>query len=96
MSLTTRYRNLPIKHKLRAIIMCTVSMAPLLACTAVAAYNQLAARDEMRNDLSAMAEILASNSTAVLTFRDQVAAAELLSSLKAKRQVVMAMIYSED
>jgi hypothetical protein len=78
MSLATRYRNLPIKHKLRAIIMSTVSVALLLACTAVAAYNQLAARDEMRNDLSVMAELLASNSTAVLAFRDQVFAAELL------------------
>ena len=45
MSISTRYRNLPIKHKLRLVIMATVSCALMLACTAVLVYDQIAARE---------------------------------------------------
>ena len=45
MSIATRYRNLSIKHKLRLVIMVTVSCALMLACTAVLVYDQIAARE---------------------------------------------------
>src|ERR1019366_8395077 len=91
-----RYRNLPVKNKLRLIIMSTVSAALGLACLAILAYDQVAFRDEMRNDLGVLAEILGSNSTAALTFGDQRASEELLQGLKAKRHIVGAVIYSAE
>jgi two-component system, sensor histidine kinase and response regulator len=96
MSITTRYLNLPVKHKLRLIIMSVVSAALLVACGAVLAYDQLASRDEMRNNLEVTADIIGHNSTAALAFRDQKAAEELLSGLKAKPHVAIAFLYSED
>jgi len=96
MSIPARYRNLPIKHKLRLIIMCAVSVALLVACGAILAYDQLASREEMRNDLDVTADIIGHNSTAALTFRDPKAEEELLSGLKAKRHLVTILVYSED
>ena len=96
MSITTRYLNLPVKHKLRLIIMSVVSAALLVACGAVLAYDQLASRDEMRNNLEVTADIIGHNSTAALAFRDQKAAEELLSGLKAKPHVAIAFLYLED
>ena len=80
----TRYRNLAVSHKLRLIICSRSSAALVLACAAVVAYDQIAARNDMRSDLEVLAEIVGSNSTAALTFRDQRAAEELLSGLRAE------------
>ena len=96
MSLASRYQNLPVKHKLRLIIMCAVSGALLVACAAVLAYDQVASRDEMRNNLEVTADIIGHNSTAALAFRDRKAAEELLSGLKAKQHVTAAFLYAED
>src|SRR5580704_5824079 len=91
-----RYRNLPVKDKLRLIIMSTVGAALIVACGAVLAYEHVQFREDMRNDLTVLAKILGSNSTAALTFGDQRAGVELLSSLKAKEHIVEAVIYSAD
>ncbi len=96
MSIATRYRNLPIKHKLRLVIMSTVSCALMLACAAVLVYDQIAARESMRNDLDVLAEIFSANSTAALSFNDRPAAEELLSTLKAKRHVTFAALFRPD
>src|SRR5437868_11272791 len=96
MSIATHYRNLSIKHKLRLVIMATVSSALMLACAAVLFYDQIAARESMRNDLSVLAEIFSANSTAALSFNDGPAAEELLSALEAKRHIMSAFIYRPD
>jgi signal transduction histidine kinase/DNA-binding response OmpR family regulator len=96
MNVANRYRNLPIKYKLRMVIMLTVIAALILACTAMVVYDQLAARDSMRNDLLVLADIFSANSTAALTFKDPAAANEQLSTLAAKRHIMTALIYSAD
>ncbi len=94
MTLAARYRNLPIRHKLRIIMMSVVTAALVFASAAVLGYDQLALRTEMRNDLSVLAEIFGVNSTAALTFGDQQAAEELLAGLRAKRHIAAAFIYN--
>jgi signal transduction histidine kinase len=96
MNISASYGNLPIKHKLRLIIVFTVSLALLLACGAVLTYDQVVSRSEMRDDLETLAEIVGSNSTAALTFRDRSSAEEILAGLKAKRHIITALIYSAD
>jgi two-component system sensor histidine kinase/response regulator len=86
------YRNLGVRHKLRLLIMVTVTAALLCACAAVLIYDRVAARDSMQNDLEVMAEMLGANSTAALTFDDATAGEEILSSLRAKRQIVAAKL----
>ncbi len=96
MNFSQGYRNLHVKRKLQLIIMGTVAAALTLACTAVLAYDQYSAAQEMRHDLGILAEIFALNSTAALTFGDQSAAIEILSGLKAKPHVISAVIYGAD
>ena len=87
------YRNLPVKQKLRLIVMVTVTMALLSAAGAVLAYDRVAARTAMRNDLQVLAEMLSANTTAALSFDDSKTGTELLSTLTAKRQIVAAQIF---
>ena len=49
--LARAYRNLPLRHKLRLVIMLTVTLALLCACAAVFAFDGIAARGSMRNNL---------------------------------------------
>jgi signal transduction histidine kinase/CheY-like chemotaxis protein len=95
MRLAAGYRNLPIRRKLRLIVLFTVSLALLLACGSVLTYDQIVSRREMRRDLESLAQIVASNSTAALTFGDRQAGEEVLSSLQAKH-IAAATIYSKD
>ena len=88
------YRNLPVRHKLRLIIMGTVTLALLCACAAVLTYDRMAARSSMRNDLDVLAEMLGANSTAALSFNDGPVAAEILSTLRAKRHIVAADVFT--
>ena len=86
------YRNASVRHKLRLLIMVAVTAALLCACAAILFYDHVAARDSMQNDLEVMAEMLGTNSTAALSFGDEKAAEEILSSLGAKRQIVAAKL----
>jgi signal transduction histidine kinase/DNA-binding response OmpR family regulator len=96
MNVSTQYRHLPIKHKLRLLIVATVTGALMLACAALLVYDQIAARDSMRNDLDVLAEIFSANSTATLSFNDRPAAEELLSTLQAKQHITSAFLYQAD
>jgi signal transduction histidine kinase/CheY-like chemotaxis protein len=88
-----RYSNLPIRYKLRLIVMATVGIALALACGTILVYGQISYRNELQSNLGVLAEILGSNSTAALSFSDHKAAEELLSGLKAERQIVAAALY---
>jgi len=95
-SLALNYRNLAVRHKLRLIVMATVTAALLCACTAVLVYDRITVRESMRNDLAVMADLLAANSTAALSFEDSKVGEELLSSLRVKRQIVSAKLLTPD
>ena len=86
------YRNLAVRHKLRLVIMGTVTVALLCACAAVFSYDRIAARDSMRSDLSVAADMLAVNSTAALSFDDVRTGVEILATLRAKPHIVAAQI----
>ena len=96
MSLAARYRDLPIRHKLRLIVMATVGAALIVACGVVLVYDYFTLRDSLRRDLGVLAEMTGDNSTAALSFGDGKTAGELLSGLRAKRSIVTAVIYSAD
>jgi signal transduction histidine kinase len=96
MKIVELYRNLTIKNKLRLIIIFNLTLALLLAGAAVLIYDQVTFRDEMKTDLESLAEIVGSNCTAALTFRDPIAAEEALVGLKAKQHIINAIVYSEN
>jgi two-component system, sensor histidine kinase and response regulator len=96
MSYSRRYRDLPIRHKLRLIVMLTVGAALTIACGAILVSHYYEQRDSLRRDLSVLAEITGDNSTGALSFGDRKTAEELLSGLRAKRSISTAAIYTAD
>jgi two-component system, sensor histidine kinase and response regulator len=96
MSISNRYRNLPVKHKLRLIILTAVSGALTLAGFAVSVHAERSARRNMADNCRTLAEVFSANSTAALSFRDPAAAKELLATLAASPDVVSAVVYSAD
>ena len=90
------HSRLSIKLKLRLTTMAVVIVALLLSCAAFAGYDMVVFKSSLRKDLATLAEIVASNSSAALSFADQNAAAELLSGLRAKQHLCAAAIYSAD
>jgi two-component system, sensor histidine kinase len=90
------YRKFSIKRKLRVTTMVAVTMALLLSCAAFASYDLVVFRGALQKDLETLAEIVASNSTAALSFGDQGAAEEILSALRAKQHLRMARVYSAE
>lgn len=94
--LIQRYNSSTIKLKLQIIIMITVAVSLLLACSAVLVYDQMVQRAALREDLEVKADILASSSTAALTFGDHQAIEELLNGLRSRHAIITAVMYSAD
>jgi hypothetical protein len=86
-------RDIPIKQKLMVIIMATTAAALLLSGIGIVVLDSILFRASMQRDLSALARIVAENSTGALSFEDPRAAEETLAALKARPHLVAACIY---
>lgn len=89
-------RDMSISRKLKMIIMITSSVALLSACAAFVAYDQVSTRQAMSSDLSTLAKIIGTNSTAALAFNDSGSAKDVLSALNAKNDIAYARLYAVD
>src|SRR5205823_13980008 len=85
--------DVPIKQKLMVIIMLDTAGALLLSGIAIVVMDSILFRASMQRDLSALAQIVADNSTAALSFEDPQVAAETLAALKARPHLIAACIY---
>lgn len=88
-------RDIPIRQKVVLIIMLTTAGALLLAAVALILIDLRSFRREMQEDLTTLAEILARNSTAAVTFAAAHDAGETLKALDARRVIVTAAVYAE-
>lgn len=88
-------RDLPIRRKLVVILMIATGGALLLAGTGLLTLDFFRFRGEMVTDLETLAEIVAQNSTAALSFHDPFAAEETLAALRAKPSILGASVYDE-
>jgi PAS domain S-box-containing protein len=91
----TMKRKRSIRRRLTGIIMVTSTTAVLLACIGFTVSGLLNFRSRLVGDLSTIAQVIGSNSTAALTFGDRHAAHEVLSALRAKPSIIAAGIYTE-
>src|SRR5437764_10253852 len=89
-------RDVPIKQKLMLVIMFTTAAALLLAGIGIVVLDSILFRASMQRDPSALARIVAENSTAALAFDDPQAAEETLTALRARPHMLAACIYRED
>ncbi len=78
------------------IIMATTSAALLLAAFGIVLTDSILFRGYLRRDLSALARIIADNTTAALAFDDPKSAAETLGALRARPHVIDACLYRKD
>src|SRR5918996_1654198 len=88
--------NVSIKHKLTLVIMITSIVAVLVSCGSFILYDQRVERSELGEELDNLAAIIASNSTAAISFSDQGSANEILSALRARANIMAACIYTAD
>src|SRR6185436_17076433 len=70
--------------------------ALLLVTAGFVAYEFFTFREGMTHELSALAEIIGSRSSAALTFDDKLDAGETLGALGAKRHIRAAALYDKD
>jgi PAS domain S-box-containing protein len=89
-------RDTSISRKLKVITLTTTGVALLVASAAFVAYDVIAFRQSMASDLSTLAKVMESNTTAALSFDDRDSANEVLSALVAKPNIIRARIYDKD
>src|SRR5271154_2703086 len=87
--------NLPIRKKLTVIILGTSVTALLLMRAGMVGYEYLAFKKATVRQVSTIGEITAANSSAALAFENQSDAREILSALKADRNVEAAALYDK-
>ncbi len=90
------FRDIPIKAKMIAALMSTTLIALLVACIAFIANDRVAFRKELAGNLGILADVLARNSTAALSFTDLEDATSTLQSLRAKPSVNVACLYNAE
>ena len=90
------FHNLSIKRKLTLLAMITCGVGLLAACVMFMAIDVVACRRDMVRNLKIYAAMVASNSTAALSFNDVNDATQTLRSLRSNPHVVDAFIFGPD
>lgn len=88
------FADWPIKYKLSAIVIFTSGLLIFVMAVAVALEKSYSYRERLVKYTNVMAEIVGTNSTAALTFRDNKSASEILAALKADKDIVAAALYN--
>ena len=90
----TSFKDLAINTKLTLLVLLAGGVALLMSCVAFVTNDVRMIRSSMVDQMSALTDVLGSNSTAALSFDDADTAAELLMSLKRQPAVELACIYN--
>lgn len=86
-------QDLPIRRKLTLAILVTCSVVLFLACAVLGIYQIFDSRQTVVRDTTVLADVLAKNTQAALTFQDETAAQQTLLALQAEPSVVAACLY---
>ncbi|MDC4203817.1 MAG: hypothetical protein MPW17_19205 [Candidatus Manganitrophus sp.] len=91
-----RFQDRSIKSKLMFLTLLTSSIVLMLAGIASISYQILKVRQSLTYNLSTLAAVIGTNSTAALTFNDPKAGEETLAALAAYPRVIAAAIYTKE
>jgi len=89
-------RKVSVRRKITYVIMINTFAALCVASIAFAEYGVYRFKQMQMQDLNALANVMGTNSTAALAFKDHGAAAEILQALAAKPHIQAAAIYGQD
>lgn len=88
--------NVSIKRKLIVLMMLVVVTAMALSGTTLIIHDVRKMDDDMVRQLSVLADVLGSNTTAALAFDDSRTAAELLGSLRVQPMITAAVLFDKN
>ena len=91
-----RFRNLPIQKKLLVMTMLICGAVLMVAIVALFFFQVLHFRSNFQRDTATLAAIIANNSTAAVSFKDETAATEVVGSLAAKPTVLAGSLILTD
>src|SRR5260370_1642308 len=86
-------RKLSLRRKITYVIMLNTLAALCVASIAFAEYGVSRFKKLQMQDLNALANVMGTNSTAALAFKDQKSATDVLQALSAKPHILAATIY---
>ena len=86
-------RDWPIRQKLTLVIMLTCGLVLLLACVLLGVYQVYKFREGTVRETTLLADILAKNTQAALSFQDESAAQQTLEALQVDSYVTAACLY---
>jgi two-component system sensor histidine kinase/response regulator len=89
-------REFSLRRKITLMIMVNTFIALCVAGAGFAEYGVYQLKQARLEDLNALANMMGTNSTAPLSFKDPKAAEEILSALAAKPHILSAVIYDRD
>src|ERR671924_1583812 len=92
----TPFRDWSIRRKLTGLFVAMACITAVAVLIPIGAFDLLGVRRAMARDLGTLADVLARNSTAALTFRDTDAAHDVLQALRAEPSITAACIYTDD
>ena len=92
----TPFRDWPIQYKLTGMTLFSTGLALVMVLVAFVTNDLLSFRDTIESRMASLADVLGSNSTAALTFRDQKAAADTLTALSQEPHVLYAETLAAD
>ena len=87
------FRDFPIKRKMSVAMLGTTIAVLLAACATLLAYEYATSRQVLARNLNTLADVLALNSTAALSFSNTDDAKETLQAVSAKPSIEAACIY---
>ncbi len=90
------FRNLPLARKLIALSVVASAVTAFAAGVAIVAYDVSTARARLVRDISLLADVVGSNSTAALAFGEAGSAREILASISANPHIVSAALVLPD
>jgi len=90
------FKDTSIKQKLLRISLFTAGIALILSALSLTINEVIVFKKSLLNELTTQTEIIGTNCTAALTFSDAKAAKEILSALRANRNIEFALIYAKD
>ncbi len=88
-------RDMPIRQKLMLIVMVTTVFALVVAGVGIVLADFFLFRSYLKNDLSALAQMISDNTTASLAFDDPATAADTLGSLRERTHVATACVFRQ-
>jgi len=95
-SLGAWFRRQSVARKLMTTVLTTSGVTLMAACTVFATYDYLNSRSRLVRDVTMLADIVGTNSTAAVTFTDATSAADTLSATAVNEHILDARLFTRD